>query len=76
MGTVLASHSSPYNISQNRQDLRFQQERQTAKPRNFKSLLFPLPLKVNFYVTPETNSMESGAEGTYGLFPPSVQHQP
>lgn len=35
---------------------------------NFKSLLFPLPLKVNFYVTPETNSMESGAEGTYGLF--------
>lgn len=75
MGTVLFSHSSPHSILQNRQDSCFQREGQTAKPRNFKSLLFPLPLKVNFYVTPETNSMESGAEGTYGLFPPSVQHQ-
>lgn len=76
MGTVLASHSSPHNTLQNRQALHFQRERQSAKPGNFKSLLFPLPLKVNFYVTPETNSMESGAEGTYGLFPPFVQHQP
>lgn len=41
-----------------------------------RAFLFPLPLKVNFYATPETNPVESGAEGTYGLLHPLFSISP
>jgi len=41
-----------------------------------RAFLFPLPLKVIFYAAPETNSVESGAEGTYGLFHPLFSISP
>lgn len=40
------------------------------KPQLLRAFLFPLPLKVNFYAIPETNSVESVAEVPYVFFHP------
>lgn len=71
-------HPIPVLIKSYRTDKTCISSRKDKLPNHvtLRAFLFPLPLKVNFYSTPVTNSVESGAKGSCGLFHPLFSISP